>query len=97
MTVLEFIRDRYCGQKVKYYVRTRKYQDGRVERELSYTNRRIIPEWSHRDFEDAFYVKDVETFGKVVAVNPFRNKWKLELLDGNTIIMSQYDDYLYCV
>jgi hypothetical protein len=94
MTVLQFLRDRYCGKSIKYYVRTSKYDNGEIEEEIVFPNTCYLPEWVNRGAKaNQELVKDVETIGKVVSVNPFRNKWKLELLDGSEIIMSQYEFY----
>jgi len=98
MTVLEFLRDRYCGKQIKYFVRTLKYDSGKTEERIDFPNNCHLPEWVERGSDDdPMVMKDVETIGKVVSVNPFRNKWKLELLDGRVLIMDQYQEYQYCV
>ena len=94
MTVLQFLRDRYCGKQIKYFVRTIKYDSGKKKEVLYNTNKCFLPEWVERgSSDDPMVMKDVETIGKVVSVNPFRNKWKLELLNGTVIIMDQYQEY----
>jgi hypothetical protein len=97
MTVLQFLKDRYCGKDIKYYVRTLKYLNGKTEERIDFPNRCYLSEWVDRGGADnPLVMKDVETVGKVVSVTPFRNKWKLELLDGKVIIMSQYQYYECC-
>ena len=96
MTVLEFLRDRYCGKIIKYYVRIEKFDNGKTLRYVDFPEKCWLPEWVERGIgDDHCLVKDVETFDKVVSVNPFRNAWKLETLKGDVVIMTHHQDFLF--
>ena len=94
MTVLQFLRDRYCGKEIAYYTRVEAIPGEKNKIYIVNPFICILKEWTdtkvmkNHKLVNAKKI-DLKKISKVIAVNPYRNRWQLDLLNGDNFFIDQ--------